>query len=343
MKADKQWHNLGLLAMGKTYYDIVRRLYEDESNPSRRLKFTDLTEVPDERLISALEVHKIHTGDNGKLDGWMEFDSVKNQGTLVIFLRAMVDVPPHTTPANCDSVLEALNWCIRNNVPALYADLWHEVRGHFDRALEKSWIMASAVECTASVWYELRSEEVNAVCPAEIKVLFQAGADKSWGDLVDELTTVVSTSAVGKRIFEVRYHGVAGQRLSKYIDQVVSGMATTGFTNASLKEARVLIHSKASSLGKDFHGKQIPRNVTILYRGLAYTHWAVSFADEANHKLFASMKAIRAMLRGRVTWGPIVVFGRKSVRCKGSATSCLLEVLGLSAFGSELRRGWSAQ
>lgn len=88
LKEDKVLQQMGLLTMGKTYYDIARRMYADDSNPTKRLKFTNPEEVPDDKLIAALQGLKSHSGDKGKLYGWMESDHIKNQRSLVIFLRA---------------------------------------------------------------------------------------------------------------------------------------------------------------------------------------------------------------------------------------------------------------
>lgn len=207
------------------------------------------------------------------------------------FAEAIVDIHPHAGPTNCDLVVEALKWCIRNNIPTTYVDLWHEVKKHFDRALEKSWTLASAMGCSPSSWFDLRKAEILAVCPAQIQRLFEVNTGESWADLVDELTVVVTQSALGKRIFEVHYNGVSEQRLSKYIDQVVHSLLAKGFSASTMKEAKELMRSKACSLGKDFYEKHIPRSVSVEYRGLKYMHRAVSFADEAQHKLSAALKA----------------------------------------------------
>eukprot|EP00969_Alexandrium_andersonii_P298276 13184067-Alexandrium_andersonii.AAC.1 len=78
------------------------------------------------------------------------------------------------------------------------------------------WIMANALQCTPSEWFDVNKVWVLAVCPFAIETLFNMGSKDSWADVIDELTIVVANS-LGKPIFQVHYMGVSDQRLSKYM------------------------------------------------------------------------------------------------------------------------------
>ena len=116
--------------------------------------------------------------------------------------------------------MDAIAWLHRLNMRASFPNEMMLCRHHFDEAFARHHDLITSSCCTTKDWWELVKDYAHRGLdskPFEACVKHQG----KWGDLIDELTTVVNESVTGRKIFSMAYKPVEADKMTKLcLDEV---------------------------------------------------------------------------------------------------------------------------
>ena len=274
--------------MGKHFYTQLRELYADEDTPAKRMKIVNPDEPMLDAVAEAISGITHQRCDKRPMLALFEADISPNQKNACAIFRATLEVQPHVSQQNSDFCISCCAWAVRTGIHTKYEDLWKEMKPHFDRALEKNWLIMKANGLSAELWADVHEPYLHAILPAAaLKKCVQVKT--SWHEVADELAEVCATFT-GSRIFWQKYRNLLASSMSVLIDQEISSLAGVEITAERVRVAREAISTKCVEAAKDMHESSSKREVTIWYRGVALAAVVSSVNEELNLKVAAAIK-----------------------------------------------------
>ena len=189
---DKALADVGQMCMGKNYYKHVRGLYTGMGEEDE-LQVLDPEEAVDEKLLDSITEIKKHNSNPAPLLAWLQRRERPNQKSAVGLMRAVRDIEPAVGKNHCEVVLAVLAWCYDIDFKSAYPTIFEAVRGVFDKALEKSWLIMKSPTIAAKIWWESvlpsASLDLGRRCMGQ-KCIYN---NTKWQECKDELRVVVKT------------------------------------------------------------------------------------------------------------------------------------------------------
>ena len=273
--------------IGKLFYSELRSEFSSQAAPKQVMKVNDPNEPEDPRTSEAILglIYSEYTLADAIFDD--EYIP-PNQKNMKCLFAALLDVTP-STEKGATFLLRALKYIMKSNLHALYPELWAALKGHMDRALDKSFVCMKSAGLPASMWLEKHHTYLHLVAD-EPAIRACVETKNSWEEVASQLSVAIQ-SACGMRIFGSRLGVVSCIAMSKKIDDEVKRFSQGDMTEASVKQAMATIKEACKDLGKDWTAPRASDGkIMYKYRGVDCLTKVTSHQQEALLKLIAEVR-----------------------------------------------------
>ena len=170
--------------------------------------------------------------------------------------------------------------------------MFEVVKGVFDKALEKSWMIAKSPTVAAKVWWESVLPSAKLILPEEAwrKCIYN---NTKWRDSKAELREVVKTN-VGQRIFAHAWREVADDEISCLIEEAVAKLLASEkeITQSIIDRHRGDLAKQCTAAGGDLFVHCKPRTIFMKYRQIEFPVLVTTFVEEFNLRVYGAIKEI---------------------------------------------------
>lgn len=281
------------IAMGKVYYEGLRRKYRSPSSAHTMLEPLDENEPLDDHLVAALEALVSGRKTSDLLISWTEAVSSVSQRNLVALFRQLLVLPPSKSLEQASISIAVMKMLVRIGLDKKFPEEVGCMASQWDAACVKSLASFKAQQRSGTCWWEASSSWACLVLPmvATTKALIEKDSLES---VSDEINSVVEGSEVGQRLLARAQKQLQLERLSTRIKEHVARFDNEAITQELLDARQAEFISAVKALGYEPMQRHVPKDMDFLYRGER-----ISIA--VNSPLEQYQVAVQCMVRGRAT------------------------------------------
>lgn len=289
---DKARNLRGELTMGKNYYAMMRKFFEDGESPGRKLKVSHKTDSENERLKEALFELTGHKSNLRPFVAFLDEDVVDNQRTVVAVLKAALDIKPDSGPKQANAVLEVMKWTIRNGVSKNFPAEVSICKDHFDLALTRSFVYMKKHDIGLDSWWAVHSEVLGLVVdPVAFEACLKCKSD--WMDVAPQLNLVVSSSLVGQEVFGVAFRSLKHNRAQAVVDDLLAALRKEKVITAqTLKTYKNRYISELKKMQQDPFATFARKMTKVVYRKCSVEVPITSLVEQFTANCAAAVKTL---------------------------------------------------
>lgn len=256
------------LRMGKLYYQDLRELYDDGSDPAKLLPVKNPSEPEDANLRQALIIFIKSRTNTQQLTEWCEMCSCVNQKNLCALFRQILRTYPGQSMQMATLVCDVMKMVVRLGLQAKFKPEVDVMRSHFDLALQKTLANYKCNGFSTALWWQDCSGYARLILP-EAAVNDVMSCSSNWGTVEDALATVSSSSEVGRMLCSKALRAHTNDKL----EQVVEGLMSEMLKKKRVDEVEVARTRDAfmgyleDCGGEDWFG-MTKKEATVKYRGI---------------------------------------------------------------------------
>ena len=288
-KSEQRHGSDGTVSMGKKYYEARRAEYGQNSSGKSALEVKDHTEVPNDKLLTAVREARQSAPQRSGLYDWLSnYGDDLLQSEMVGLGRFFLELKPWSSDQNLKLSVAMLRFWVRVDAETTYPEEMTAIRGHIDKTLVAAWSSMKSANIKVPVFWSAYKDVAKFVvsCP-QVDQLLDASDFNGLGEVLEIVT---SSSQLGMSMFGWALYAHQVARCSAIIEDEVAKLLLDDITEKSIKTvSSAVMKSLAKLPGSE--RLNVVRVVGMTYCGDEIKVQVDTLAQEVHFKIAALVKS----------------------------------------------------
>jgi hypothetical protein len=299
---DKRWAQEKAVEapkFGKVYFTNLRKMYECHGPDESALDIKDESLPISPQLFAAVDASRAAVPNRDKLIQFCQMAAKPpNQSEVVgLFLHGL-ELKPWLGGSHVAALLEIARYIRKFTLDELFKEEWRAFSQQVDKTLVQAYSTMKSKGFKASQFIETYRNECQLVVPVDSidRLLKVTG---SWAGHESDITLVVESSALGRKMFQYAADANLSHTIGKSIDDKLAAVIgkTGKVTVDMVAEVRAQVQAELEKKSA-FAVLDKPRVVEISYNGVALRLKASSVWDELTLRLNTFLKQLGLNSKG---------------------------------------------